>query len=430
MMPTIIRNTNNSITVSVTLSLAGSMMDMENTILDAVNEVGCVATGEALKRFDTNGSPIIREGVKLTSKNKDSKKYQTPFGITEIERYVYQTSKGGEIFCPLEDSARTIFAATPKFAQQLSHKYSQGNAYSVCADLSENHNRFIAKSTVQNITDWVGSIACAQEEKWDYELPELNEPISTIVFSLDGAYILMANEGYREAMVGNLSVYDCNGDRQHTLYLGEAPEYGKASFKKRYEHEISRLKAHYPDALYLGIADGAKDNWTFLEQHTERQLLDFYHVTEYLTKASYAVYPKKTMEVERKKWLSERCSQLKHEKNAAQTIFDELNTFTDNKLPKVIKDDLESTLTYFSNNITKDRMNYALHMDEQLPIGSGVTEAACKTLVKQRLCGSGMRWKIKGAKVVLSLRALVQTTNRWQQFWDKIIQMGVGYQTA
>jgi hypothetical protein len=30
-------------------------------------------------------------------------------------------------------------------------------------------------------------------------------------------------------------------------------------------------------------------------------------------------------------------------------------------------------------------MNYALHMDEQLPIGSGVTEAACKTLVKQRL---------------------------------------------
>jgi hypothetical protein len=41
-----------------------------------------------------------------------------------------------------------------------------------------------------------------------------------------------------------------------------------------------------------------------------------------------------------------------------------------------------------------------------------------------------MRWKIKGAKVVLSLRALVQTTDRWQQFWDKIIQMGSGYQIA
>ncbi|WP_221899894.1 hypothetical protein [Bathymodiolus platifrons methanotrophic gill symbiont] len=153
-----------------------------------------MATGEALKCFDTDGSPIIKEDTKLTSRNKDSKKYQTPFGIVEIERHVYQSSKGGKIFCPLEDSARTIFAATPKFAQQLSRKYSQGNANSVCSDLKENHNRSVAKSTVQNVTDWVGSIACAQEENWDYAPPEIDEPITTVVFSLDGAYILMALE--------------------------------------------------------------------------------------------------------------------------------------------------------------------------------------------------------------------------------------------
>jgi hypothetical protein len=59
-----------------------------------------------------------------------------------------------------------------------------------------------------------------------------------------------ANEGYREAMVGNFSLYDCHGERQHTLYLGEAPEYGKACFKERFEREIHRIKARYPDALY------------------------------------------------------------------------------------------------------------------------------------------------------------------------------------
>lgn len=429
-MATIIKNIDGSITVSVTLTFEGDMLGMENAILDAVNDLGCAVTGEALKRFDTDGSPIMLNGIKLTSKNKDCKKYQTPFGVTEIERYVYQPSKGGRVFCPLEDSARTIFAATPKFAQQLSHKYSQGNAKSVCVDLKENHNRSIARSTVQNVTDWVGSIACAQEEKWEYEPPALDDAISTIVFSLDGAYILMANDGYREAMVGNLSLYDCDGVRRHTLYLGEAPEYGKAKFKKRYEDEITHLKALYPDALYLGIADGAKDNWTFLERHTERQLLDFYHVTEYLAKASHALYPKKKTKAERKKWLSERCSLLKHKKNSAQTILDELKAITDSKLPEIIEKDLRATITYFSNNIAKNRMNYAQHIDEKLPIGSGVTEAACKTLVKQRLCGSGMRWKTKGAKVVLSLRALVQTTNRWQQFWDKIVQFGVRYQAA
>ena len=71
-------------------------------------------------------------------------------------------------------------------------------------------------------------------------------------------------------------------------------------------------------------------------------------------------------------------------------------------------------------------MRYWEHVQDNLPIGSGVTEAACKTLVKQRLCGSGMRWKDTGIKVVLSLRALVQTPSRRGQFWEKIERYGVG----
>jgi len=69
-------------------------------------------------------------------------------------------------------------------------------------------------------------------------------------------------------------------------------------------------------------------------------------------------------------------------------------------------------------------MNYADHVAHDLPIGSGVTEAACKTLVKQRLCCSGMRWKPQGAKVILSLRALIQSKGRWLQFWHKVDQFG------
>ena len=89
---------NGTITVSITIDLQGSLIEMENTILDATNEIGCLATGGgALKRFDSNGSPIIREGVKWTAKGQDAKKYQTPYGVAEIERYVYQTSQGGRI---------------------------------------------------------------------------------------------------------------------------------------------------------------------------------------------------------------------------------------------------------------------------------------------------------------------------------------------
>jgi hypothetical protein len=69
-------------------------------------------------------------------------------------------------------------------------------------------------------------------------------------------------------------------------------------------------------------------------------------------------------------------------------------------------------------------MDYPGFSAEALPIGSGVTEAACKTLVKQRLCASGMRWKNKGARIVLSLRALTHSAGRWAQFWEKINQFG------
>jgi hypothetical protein len=423
-MATIRHNDNGTITVSITVDLQGSLMEMENTILDATNEIGCLATAAALKRFDSNGSPLLKEGIKWTAKGQDAKKYQTPYGVTEIERHVYQTSQGGRIYCPLEDSAGTILAATPKFAQQLSHKYSQGNAQSVCTDLRDNHHRTIAKSTVQNVADWVGGIAYAQEQTWEYATPELDEPVTTVVLSLDGAYLLMANDGYREAMVGNISLYDCQGERQHTIYLGEAPEYGKACFKERYTREIERIKARYPEALYLGIADGAKDNWAFLTPHTDRQLLDFYHVTEYLAKAAEAVHPQKTGKAARKQWLSTRCSQLKHDNNAAQRILEELQYLPTAALSEAVQEGLEATIRYFKNNIAEQRMDYAHHLEKNLPIGSGVTEAACKTLVKQRLCGSGMRWKSRGAKVVLSLRALVQTSHRWQQFWDKINQGG------
>jgi len=69
-------------------------------------------------------------------------------------------------------------------------------------------------------------------------------------------------------------------------------------------------------------------------------------------------------------------------------------------------------------------MNYAESIQENLPIGSGVTEAACKTVVKQMLCHSGMKWVEKGASVVLSLRTLILTPGRWQQFGEKLIYTG------
>jgi len=187
--------------------------------------------------------------------------------------------------------------------------------------------------------------------------------------------------------------------------------------------EIERVKVLYPKALYLGIADGAQDNWQFLEQHTERQLLDYFHAAEYLPHLAAAAWPGKTDKPRREQWLHEQKSRLKHEPEAVNTLIEEAERLTRKKsLGKTVRENLQAALTYFTNQ--RHRMDYARHVAENLPIGSGVVEAACKTLVKQRLCGAGMRWKHQGAKIVLSLRALVQSTGRWAQFWQKIDQFG------
>ncbi len=111
-----------------------------------------------MKRFDTDGSPI-----KLTARDKDNKTYRTPYGSVQLERYVYQTSKGGKIYCPLERNARIIRGATPKFAQQLLHKYANMNAPAFCRDLEDNHHRNTSHSYLQHESDWVGGIAQAKE---------------------------------------------------------------------------------------------------------------------------------------------------------------------------------------------------------------------------------------------------------------------------
>jgi len=200
----------------------------------------------------------------------------------------------------------------------LSHKYSNLAAPCVIEDLSLNHDRKVALSYLQNLTEYVGSIAQAKEEYWEYENPKLEKPVSTLGISLDGAYILTVQDGYREGMVGTISLYDNKSDRLHTTYVAASPEYGKETFFERFEREIIRAKECYPDAESIGIADGAKSNWPFLEKHTSKQILDFWHATEYLSEASHAVFPTKNQNAEREEWLEQRTHDLKHKKGAAK----------------------------------------------------------------------------------------------------------------
>jgi len=52
-------------------------------------------------------------------------------------------------------------------------------------------------------------------------------------------------------------------------------------------------------------------------------------------------------------------------------------------------------------------MQYYTYKKQHLPIGSGITEAACKMVFTQRLKLSGMRWTKAGAQIILDLRVVL-----------------------
>jgi hypothetical protein len=422
MNATIIDRTTTSFTLQVEVPYNDSMLGFEEALQERINDAGVVATAEGLKQFDTDGSPITVGPVKFTSKGQVEKDYQTPYGVATVARHVYQSPEGGPTYCPLDRDARIVVTSTPRFAKVLSHKYAEFSSPRAQIDLEENHGRAVSRCLIQDVADAVAAAALAKQEQWSYALPKFEEPPTTVAISLDGTCLHLREDGWRETMVGTLAFYDKEGERLHTVYLGATPEYGKAKFLGHMEAEIARAKAKCPGARYVGIADGAVGNWDFLGRHTDVQVTDFWHAAEYLGKAAVVLY--RGQPQTRKAWLDDACHRLKNELGAAEWVLKQLRRLARERPWAKDDEDVDRAITYFANQSGAGRMDYSIRVSANEPIGSGVTEAACKVIVKQRLCGSGMKWTEEGASVVLSLRALSYTPERWGQFWSKVDRWG------
>ena len=423
MLAELVNRSGNEVTVQFTLTLTGSMLADEQALQQSLNAAGQVAMAPMLEQFDTNGEPVRVDGLKHTVRTCSSKTYETPYGPVQIERNVYQHSGGGWVYVPLENDAHTILNSTPRYAQIVSGKYARLGADAICEDLLECNGRKLSRNYAKKLSDFIGTIAQCHESEWEYDLPEFDEPVGSISIGLDGTCMLMHADGWRESMCGTIAFYDNQGERLHTVYCSATPQYGKEKFKMKFSREIERVQAKFPDALYIGLADGARDNWTFLSKYTSRQLLDYFHAREYVGKASAAIFV--SDKARRAKWEEDHSHNLKHKRGSSGRILKDLREHLASLSGRDVesrREELHKVITYYENN--KSKMSYASHLKNNLPIGSGITEAACKVLIKQRMCQSGSRWKDQGASCVLSLRSLKLTTGRWQQFWNYIMRHG------
>ena len=194
--------------------------------------------------------------------------------------------------------------------------------------------------------------------------------------------------------------------------IARMPEPKKAALKTMLSAELDTVLGRRPELQVVTVADGAHDNWRYLDALAPdaTAVVDFYHGAEQLKSALDARYGEN--DARGRAQFHKLRHILLNDPDGVEKVIRALD-YQRKKFPRTTR--IGEVLRYFRRN--RHRMRYAQTHDRHLPIGSGIVEAACKTLVTQRLKRSAMRWRHAGGQAILTLRALLQSS-RFDQAWD------------
>ena len=413
-----------------------SLAQFEHKLFESLGELGRNVEKAVLEDADIEKPSIEIDGQRHYWKYKGPQEYQCLFGKIEVRRSVYQAN-GERTVCPLEVNAGILHHhLTPPAAEFVAYS----TAHMVPAELAEFCRRWQflepSETVIKLAAAEVGELAEVLQDSYEEKIHKQEGPApegtTVLAVSRDGTNVNIRGEGWRQAQVGSLSFYaekpePAEGDddeerrqRLRTVYLAQMPDERTQVFDGKFEAELAHALGGLPErALIACIADGARSIWTYFEGHPQLKhavhINDFYHAAEHLSDAADALFGKGTEKA--KAWFVKYRRILKLEDGGVEHVIRTLRYYKrslnirSGPRDKVIR----KTLRYFSRN--QSRMKYAEYRRRGLPIGSGVVEAACKTVVGHRLKRAGMRWSIEGGQSILNLRTLV-LSERWDGFWQ------------
>jgi len=160
------------------------------------------------------------------------------------------------------------------------------------------------------------------------------------------------------------------------------------------------------------LMDGDKHLWCLKQRYLPEaiEILDLFHVLKKLWLAAHCFHREASLEAEQ--WVRRKLEMLLENKvdSVRGLLQRELNR---NPLNSTKRKHLQSVYRYFTTN--RDRMWYGDYLAAGYPIGSGVIEGACKHVIGDRMCGSGMRWETEGAQPMLDLR-VTKLNGQWDDF--------------
>jgi hypothetical protein len=423
-----------------------------NRLFGRAMSAGWTAGLEAwLSTAETDAETIELDGVTHRYKLDSEKQFLTPGGMIKLTRRVYQPDAGGHCYVPLD-------AAWGMENQFATVEVRDAALYAVALGTPQEAEALLAKCALFQPSATAIKRMATQMGQWleeheDAVLTEIRaeEPIPEktriLCASIDGVNVLLAEPGqkkgrpnerpheraaretpsptcYKNATVGSITLY---GDvpagkrapeRLVSRYVARMPEDRAPSLKAKFERELDETQPRLgDDVVRIVLCDGARGLWTYLDENPHyndyEKLVDYHHTTEHLSKAAEALFGKGSQQAQ--DWYDKYCSKLKGEDGGAERVLRSLDYHQRIvRLCSSRREALDAERTFFTRN--KHRMDYARFRRNGWPIGSGPVEAACKCVVKTRLCRSGMRWSRSGGQHVLSLRTYVKS-NRWDAMW-------------
>lgn len=393
------------------------------------------ALGHELARFDLDVPAVEVDGERYHRVLRCATTYTSAVGPVRVERSLYRHPHDEHAVCPLELRAGIIEGSwTPLAAQQATW---------VVAHLTpqEGEELFDLLGNMTPSKSTLDRLPKALSVHWEQQRPRFeatvrrqeaipNEAVAMAV-SLDGVMAPMKDgqrdakraqaraegkapsgpAGYQEVGCATVSYYNRHGERLCTRRMARMPEPNKATLKQQLTAEVIGALLQRPDLHVVKVADGASDNWSYLGETLPFgiEVLDFYHATEHLGAALGAAYGEGTRPYQ-ERWETLRTI-LRDEPQGVDKVIGALERLR-TRYPR--RQAIHKALAYFREH--RHRMRYADLQARHLPIGSGVVEAACKTLVSQRLKRAGMRWRTKGGQAILTFRALCQS-ERFERAW-------------
>lgn len=386
---------------------------VEKQFFETLGKSGASGLSELFAQNDEQAKAITHEGQKHYRKFLSLGKYLTLLGEISLQRGIYQSNRANRSICPLEGKLKFIndyvsFAAAEYICYSL--------ASMTLREFVKHCEKWTlmkpSEGTVKRVLEYVGDFL---ETSGFLDMVQSQQTVPeeavTLAMSMDSTSVAIRKKGWKQATAATVTTYDADGNRLNTVYIGRMPEDGKIRAKHLLEKEIEAITQKHKFRHIVCIADGARDLWIFFRKKFPDAIhvVDFFHVCEHLSKLSSLLFRD---EADAKIWYKKQRTILKEDLNGASKVIRAVR-YRRSKLKE--NPEIETELKYLQRN--RRRMNYFELRQKNLPIGSGIVEAACKNLIGARLKKSGMRWTIDGGQTVLTLRSLV-LSNRWEHFWS------------